>query len=128
MKNDNQSFQEAEPLNADEFMWAVVAATPPIMRDVKGVVNVDLRLSLDDTGQIVSVVVVRCNTVMGKPVKSDQPQIVQAAEKAVRTLRFAPAKRDGRAVARDNFELSFGFTTAALTANLAHPSASAGRN
>jgi len=116
MKKTDESYQEPQPINADEFMWAVIAATPAIMREISGVVNVDMRLSLDETGRIVSADVVRCNTIVGRPVKPDQPEIVQAAEKVVRTLRFQPARRDGQAVCRDGFDLSFGFTTTALEA------------
>jgi hypothetical protein len=117
MKNTDQSFQEPVPLNAGDFMWAVVAETPAIMRYVDGIVNVDVLLSLDETGQIVSTEVVRCNTVAGKAVRPDEPEIVRAAEKAIRVLRFKPAQQDGQPVRRDKLELSFGFSTAALGAH-----------
>jgi hypothetical protein len=85
-----------------------------------------MRLSLDDTGRIVSAEVVRCNTIVGRPVKPDEPEIVQAAQRAVQTLRFRPATRDGKAVCHDGLDLSFGFTTAALESN-AMPASSARR-
>ena len=126
MKIADPSFQEAVPLNADEFICAVVAGTPAIMRDVNGMVNVDVRLSLDETGQIVSIEV-RCDTIVGKAVKPDEPEILQAAGSAIRVLRFKPATLNGRPVPRAGFELSFGFTTAALGAQAGASIAARGR-
>jgi hypothetical protein len=50
MTNAAAGRQQPEPLNAGEFMWAIIAATPPILRRVRGIVNVDVRLSLDAAG------------------------------------------------------------------------------
>lgn len=114
MKKQQESFQEPQPLNADEFMWSVVAGTPDILRQVGGVVNVDVRMTISDTGHIERVQSIACQTVVGNPVAPDQPEIVGAASKLVRMLRFAPARRAGQPVRRESFKLSFGFSTAAL--------------
>jgi hypothetical protein len=114
--NNTADFQEARVLNAEEFMRTVVALTPAFMADINGIVNVDMVITLDDTGRIASIDSVRCNTIVGKPVKPDQPEIIQAANRVVHTLRFLPARRAGMAVARPGVDLSFGFTTAALAA------------
>jgi hypothetical protein len=112
--NNTADYQEARPLNAEEFMRTVVALTPAFMAEINGIVNVDMVITIDDTGRIASIDSACCNTIMGKPVKPDQPEIIQAAQRVVHTLRFLPARRAGVAVARPGFDLSFGFTTVAL--------------
>lgn len=85
-------------------MWSVVAATPEILREVAGVVNVDVVITIGETGHIEQVESIKCETVVGSPVAPDQPEIVSAAARLVRILRFAPARCDGQPVRRESFD------------------------
>jgi hypothetical protein len=114
MKNAKQPLTEPEPINAEEFMRAVVSGTPGIMRQVGGIVNVDVAISIDEGGRIESFDAITCKSIVGRAVNPDDPEIVEAARTAVGVLRFRPARREGVAVRRSGFQLSFGFTTAAL--------------
>lgn len=91
-----------------------MSATPAILRDVGGIVNVDVTISIDERGRIDSFELIRCTSITGRPVKPDEPEIVEAARAAVGVLRFRPATHDGVPVPQRGFQLSFGFTTAAL--------------
>jgi hypothetical protein len=112
MKNGNQAVPE--PANADEFMRAVVSATPAIMREVGGIVKVDVTISIDESGRIESFDLIRCRSITGRAMKPDEPEIVEAAKAAVSVLRFRPARHDGSAARHSSVQLSLGFTTAAL--------------
>ena len=114
MKKPTGRGAEAQPINPDEFMTLVVCAAPSIMREVGGIVNVDVTISIDETGRIESFDRIRCSTLTGRLVKPDEPEIVEAAKTAVRLLRFRRATHNGVAVRQQGFQLSFGFTTAAL--------------
>jgi hypothetical protein len=100
-------------LNASEFMWRVIASTPAKLQKIKGVVNVAARLRIDAAGAV-TITSVCCETLTGRPVAEDDPEIIAAARSALSVLRFAPARKDGAAVVFEDFDLSFGFTTAAL--------------
>ena len=86
-----------EPVNATEFMNAVVALTPetPLL---EGPVNVEVLLDIDETGRVTRI-----------EAKHELATVRSAAGEAARVLRFEPAMHAGRHVACTNYGITIGF-------------------
>ena len=92
-----------EALNASEFMAAVVCNTPHSPRLVQeGRLVVDVALDIDEHGRIMRIVV-----------RHGDEVVREAADRAVRVLRFAPARRGGHAVPYRGYVITVGFCAAA---------------
>lgn len=114
MKNTRPNLIQPEAINMEEFMEAVMACTPRIMRSIKGIVNVDVTITIDEAGRVASFDTIQCRSIRGHAVSAEEPEIVEAARAAVNVLRFRPARREGIPVRHSGFQFIFGFTTAAL--------------
>jgi hypothetical protein len=86
-----------EPLNATDFMNAVIALTPekPL---IQGRVDVAVFLDINEQGQVTRI-----------EAQHDNPGISRAAEEAAAVLRFDPARFAGRPIAYSDYCITIGF-------------------
>jgi hypothetical protein len=87
-----------EPLNATEFMHAVIALAPHEAELFVGPVTVEVLVDINEQGLITHI-----------EARHENEKLRSAAQEAVQCLRFAPAMRSGRAIAYPNYGITVRF-------------------
>ena len=87
-----------EPLNAQEFMFAIIALTPATPALLSGPVSVPVVLDIDANGQVTRIVA-----------RHRDEKLSAAAAEAAAVLRFRPALWKDQPVATTGYSILVGF-------------------